>query len=730
MDSRAFASTRVSTRVSTGLRAFFLLLISVALVAPLGACGAVRSPIQTEAALGKVVVYRNGVAYFERRAEVDDGRLRITVPADRVDDFLKSLKVVDAQTQESLPVSFDTMQAGSGQTEMIVALPDKRSRELLISYVTDSPAWKPSYRIVLGKKENHGELEAWAVVDNVSGEDWKHVTVGVGSTSALSFRYDLHSVRVVERQALQDERAFAAAGPMGGSPYSVAKDEAPIMAALDSRMVDDLLSGAFGADGAGYPTVAAAAPAAEAVMEKTARTRRTAAKGKPQHDEEDETADGIGMSKAGAPDYAAFDRVAEQLKQRGGKLQIQGFGRSSDGDPQAAALKRADSVRQELVRRGVPSDAIEATASGSINDTQSVRIVSRAGESTPEQTTDEAAASLGNAYFVSKVPMTIEKNRSAMVSLLKHEARAERVYYYDPISPRGSRTFAFQAVRLDNPSDQTLDRGPFTVYSDDQFLGEGLSDTIPPHSKAFVPYALDRQVMVESQEERWEEVDHLRAVERGIAQAELHEVVATTFTVRNRGEKKTRVYVRHAIPKGAQLRAGNLEVERLGADYVLPVEVAAHGEATLRIEQALPMTRAIDLRSPHSANGVAKWLDHAATIEPSAKEQLRAVLALHTEMAELEERRATLAEQSAEYRTRVDELNDQLVSLRNVQSAAELSRKLAGKMQEISRKLQEATLRSADLQGRLMTCRIRMQDQLAELQLLPAQKQTERLAAK
>jgi len=174
------------------------------------------SPIQTEAALGKVVVYRNGVAYFERRAVVSDGQLRLTVPVGRVDDFLKSLKVVDAKTGESLPVSFKTMEASSDETEMVINVPGKAARELLVTYVTESPAWKPSYRVVLGKTKGKAELEAWAVVDNVSGEDWKRVTVGVGSTSALSFRYDLHSVRDVERQTLGDEAASALAPPRAG----------------------------------------------------------------------------------------------------------------------------------------------------------------------------------------------------------------------------------------------------------------------------------------------------------------------------------------------------------------------------------------------------------------------------------------------------------------------------------------------------------------------------------
>src|SRR5437667_12912795 len=61
----------------------------------------VRSP---DTVLGRVVIYRNGVAYFERSATVEGDTLRLAVPAERVDDFLRSLTVVDADTGQPAPV--------------------------------------------------------------------------------------------------------------------------------------------------------------------------------------------------------------------------------------------------------------------------------------------------------------------------------------------------------------------------------------------------------------------------------------------------------------------------------------------------------------------------------------------------------------------------------------------------------------------------------------------------
>jgi len=200
------------------------LLCLSALAIPLVACGgATTSYVRSEATtLGRVVVYRNGVAYFERTARVDDDKLTLAVPADKIDDFLKSLSVVDARTGEPTPVSYPTTPGaettGTGLVDMKIELPGHRPHDLRLSYVTEAPAWKPSYRVVLGE-DKKVDLTGSAIVDNTSGEDWKDVRLGVGASSALSFRFDLRSVRIVERETLQSNDLFAFAPPTGEATY-------------------------------------------------------------------------------------------------------------------------------------------------------------------------------------------------------------------------------------------------------------------------------------------------------------------------------------------------------------------------------------------------------------------------------------------------------------------------------------------------------------------------------
>ena len=122
---------------------------SLLLSAALGACGPKHASfVKTDnVALGRVVIYRNGVAFYERHATVTGGVLTVSVPRDRVDDFLKSLTVVDAISGKALPVSIPRQQSGDGTNlEMHLQLPPEAAAngkaEVVLTYVTEAPSWK------------------------------------------------------------------------------------------------------------------------------------------------------------------------------------------------------------------------------------------------------------------------------------------------------------------------------------------------------------------------------------------------------------------------------------------------------------------------------------------------------------------------------------------------------------------------------------------------------------
>jgi hypothetical protein len=697
-------------------------------------CATGLPPIKTEAPLGRVVVYRNGVSYFERNAWVTDGKLELRVPSARIDDFLKSLTVVDAQTGETLPISYPTVDAQSGEATITIQLPAGKARKLRISYVTESPAWKPSYRLELGDGKQ-AKLQGWAIVDNVSGEDWKRVQVGVGATSALSFRYDLHSVREVERVTLTDDTALAAAPPTGGSPYAVAAERQKLV--VGRFRADDLAE--LGVEGeadeerwaANAPHQAAPPPPPMAKRGGSGGGRGPAAvQGVPPQ----EMRAGLGAkgkerkkaeSGRGRQQVAS---LAGQLKAGAHKVRIEGYAQPGDKDLRQASLDRANMLRDQLVANGVAADRIEAVGTGLMNATEAVRIVSGGDDVTilaqakqpdgkaPGGEAPAVDQPLGSAHFVSKTAMTLEKDHSAMVSILNAAAEAQRVYFYDPISPRGSKTFAFNAVRFVNPSEYTLESGPFTVYAASQFLGEGLSEPILPRAVAFIPYALDRAVLVDETSDTREEIDKLLTIQRGIVTTETRRIRRTKLVLSNRGQEPAEVYVRHAVGRGYELAGELAKAEKLAGAHLFRVAVGAGKATDLVIEEWTPIRKTVDLNTADGGRQIALFLK-TGKLTGELKKKLDEVVRRYNDMADLEERIRVLDDQMSVYRTRVDEINVQLVTLRKVTQAGRLQQHLAKKMEEISDRLQKATIEMTDMQGKIMTLRVELQDAVSDLTL-------------
>jgi len=687
--------------MSLVLKASLLAVCAGALLS--GCAAATPRPIQTDAALGRVVVYRNGVAYFERRAIVHGDRFALEVPAERLDDFLKSLSVVDSRTGKAVPISFPTLEHAEGMTTVMVNLPQPGDYDLRISYVTESPAWKPTYRLQL-KEGGPAELQSWAVVDNVSGEDWTKVAVGVGSTSALSFKYDLQSVRYVERETLSDSSELGLAPPPGGSSYAVASKEVRVLGNFGAAAVDDLKkSDRAPAKPAPVTRGRVQAQAGSVVTQLSA--------GMPQEE------------KALAPSaMPGITRLAAQLKGNQGKVKVLGYARPSDKDSAGKSLERANAIRDQLLENGVRPEQVEVVATGQLANGDGVRIVAAdaeglkpvQGKSATEASSD---APLGNAYFLAPSPLTIEKGHSAMVSMLTARAQAKEVYFYDPISSRGSKKYAFRSVLLQNPTQHTLDAGPVTVYQGGQFLGEGLSDAILPNSRAFVPFALDRKLIVDTDQATREQIDRLLTIERGIVHSEARSIRTTKLSLINRDGKAATVYVRHPITEGFKLEAPASGVEKLGGAYLFAVNVPPNESVNLAIEESTPIQKSLDIRSEGGIGELGLYLRSASKLEPELASKLSHIVERHRAMVELDERLVTLQAQSNVYRERIEEINAQLVSLRRVAQASELSRHLAKKMEEMSQRLQKATIDAADLEAKRLTERVAMEDQLSELTL-------------
>lgn len=668
--------------------------------------------------LGRVVVYRNGIAYYERRARIEGDRLVLRVPADKVDDFLKSLTVSDAKTGQALPVSYPTHRASAqGEVEMTVQVGGGAGREVVLTYVTEAPAWKPSYRVIMGP-EGRVDLQGWAIVDNTSGEDWQAVRVGVGASSALSFRFDLRSVRLVRRELLHTQDRFAIAPPRGGSLIHEGPRQEVVLDQLADRDIprqdghpqsvassraDRRAYGHRGGGGQGAASGFRGVKARLGFYPKAAPT-------KPSADS--------------AVQQSRIRVLAQSLRNRRGTIVLEGYAGAQEKDATQNAYERANLLRNQLILNGVPPAQIKVAIRGAVPGQQAgVRIVEQPPPPAEARKNagngkEEAGAAVGESHFESRTAMTVRRGTSAMVSIVQGQAAGEAVYLYDPESGAGSDRYAFKAIRFRNPTRSTLESGPVTVYGQGRFIGEGLTDAIPPGAQAVVPFALDRQVVIDSSASRGDRIARLVKLNRGVLTAEVQHLRHTQLKLINRLQTPATVLIRRTIPKGWKLVKGPKTAERFGEAHLFEVRVGAGATALVELEEATPMVRFLDLRSPVGLELVRLYLQ-TPQADAAFSASMQKLLKLHATMVGHEEMIDNLRQRGEEFRQRNGDLHLQILSLKAVRAKGPLMQHLESKMREISQRLQANTIAIVDHQEKVMVAKVQFQDGLAELTLAP-----------
>ena len=188
--------------------------------------------------LKRVVIYRNGVAYFEREGRVQGERVRFQVRGDEVGDFLASFAVIEKGGSSVRAASFPLKReepatppdaVGSKpadakhRLETVVMEMDGREHELAVGYIAEAPVWRPSYRLVLGSGPAH--LQLWGIVQNLSGEDWSNTKLTLVADAPLALNAGLERPVIPGRPVLTDDGGAIAVLPQAET--TLAEEPAP-----------------------------------------------------------------------------------------------------------------------------------------------------------------------------------------------------------------------------------------------------------------------------------------------------------------------------------------------------------------------------------------------------------------------------------------------------------------------------------------------------------------------
>jgi len=117
----------------------------------------------------------------------DSGELRVfdLTPA-------SSVRVLEKDVNEEVGKYLGLIASTRDQDvrRMTISTAGDGERSLLVSYISEVPVWKSTYRIVV-PKDGKPLLQGWAIVDNTVGEDWKNVELSLVAGAPQSFVQEL-----------------------------------------------------------------------------------------------------------------------------------------------------------------------------------------------------------------------------------------------------------------------------------------------------------------------------------------------------------------------------------------------------------------------------------------------------------------------------------------------------------------------------------------------------------
>src|SRR5207302_5913905 len=100
---------------------------------------------------------------------------------------------------------------GDGKKVVSVGFTGKGPRTVGVGYITESPMWKPTYRLSVDDK-GAARLQGWATIENTTDEDWVNVKVGLVAGRPMTFQMDLYDPLFVPRPVVEPE-LFASLRP-------------------------------------------------------------------------------------------------------------------------------------------------------------------------------------------------------------------------------------------------------------------------------------------------------------------------------------------------------------------------------------------------------------------------------------------------------------------------------------------------------------------------------------
>jgi hypothetical protein len=516
-------------------------------------------------------------------------------------------------------------------------------RKLFVSYVSEVPVWKTTYRILLPSKPKEATLlQGWAIVDNTVGQDWENVELSLVAGAPHSFIQNLSQPFFSRRPVVPLKGALNEAPQTFDAPVLVSGGR------IQGRVVD--------------PTEAVIAGARAEAFDRTGNLVGSA------------TTDMQGnFIITGVPD---------------GQLRVQvespGFRRTVIPNVQVSGSRPAN--LQARLEIGNVSESTQVTAGSSMMENATAAASLRRKQrdfggaaepltyTRPDQPTVDVRASaqeLGDLFeYKLKEPVTIRKSQSALVPILQSSMPLEKVSVWNG---EGRMSRPLRSVLLHNNTEMSLEGGSFSVLEDGALAGEGIFELIRPGEKRLVSYASDLALTAtlkigsESQRRRYVRVSNGTLEFR----SEIRET--RSYTLRNEDKQPRSVIIEHPVRSGYELIGDVKPYETTPGWMRFRLSVPPKESAVLAVQESRPVSETFgifSLRKPQ----LEMW-SREGRIDADLRKRLDEVIARKEAVEALKQKEQNLDAELGRIRTDQERIRENMQALKgSVEEKALLKR--------------------------------------------------------
>lgn len=663
-----------------------------------------RSPVQSDLRITRVVLYQSGVGYFERRGRVHGDVLSLQIRHDQVMDVLKSLTVVDTRSGGTVTVSLPAersrlmeaaqlppqVRQGGGLLAIAAAFRGATAilrtdtgtlQGRLIGVENLGTDEKPDWRVSLLS----GETLSSHPVTKIKSMQVLDRTLTVGLSKSLDAALNKGSWKPVSLTVRLDGKgphdlvvSYVVPMPTWKPAYRLvvgdAKDDGGDQKVLlQGWSVVDNLSGedwrkAHLSLTAGTPLAFRYDLYTPRDVQRPDLTPQGVTRAEAPPPAMDATgAPGARPKRAASPPPAAAESRQSYMDRRagaGGGRGPRGGSSSSSPMSRSLAMDEAEDMDRSELHEPPAEKALEAKA---LEDSYRAMVSGR---------------SVGSLFrYDIERPVTVPDRSSALVSIVSKQVAGADVLYFLVGSGKSN---PYRAVRFKNTTGFVLERGPVTIYRSGAFVGEALGGRIEKDAVSFVPYALEGRVIMHLSSSSKDEGLKLLTIRDGVITVETQSVTHFTYKITDRTGEPLTLYV--ARPRRDGWKVIEPKEIILEKDmYYTRIPLSTSGETEFTVKEATPVRRRLTAYDSRARQALAFYLQ-GSSVPAELREKLTQVLALQEEISSLDTKMSTLQSSISMLRRRQADLRENLHALGD-RGNQDLRRQLTKSMAELETQL-------------------------------------------